>query len=254
MAFVRIASGDGVERWTIARAERGNALGTTVAAELSRALNGLATRLAGIRVLVIDAEPVVKGARRTWIAGGDLKELAAIESRDDARAYAASLAGFLDKLDELPIPVVMAVDGAAIGGGAELALGGDVRLAAAGSTWDFKQLRVGLTTGYASCARLVRMVGAARAQGLIFLGETVDCEEARRLGLAHRVGALGTLVSEVVEGLKGLSPEALAGQKALFRIAAGARDAAAELDVFAATWRNPRHAQFLAAFSGKGEP
>src|SRR5262249_1671849 len=146
---------DGVTRWTIARPERGNALGTTVAAELLGALADLGGDADTPRAVVLTAECVSKGSQRTWIAGGDLKELAAIASGREARAYAASLWAFIDGLAKLPMPVIVAVDGAAIGGGAELALAGDLRLATAASTLDFKQLRVGLATGYGSAKRLV---------------------------------------------------------------------------------------------------
>lgn len=251
MTFVRIEKTGPVERWTIDRPERGNALGTSVATELQAALVGFSGR-----ILVLGAAPVVKSARRTWIAGGDLKELAGIDTREAAAAYATSLAGFIDGLDALPVPVIVTVDGAAIGGGAELALAGDVRLATRAARWEFRQLRVGLATGYASAGRLVRMFGAARATGLVFLGETIESDEALKLGVTHRVveGAaeLEALTQSVVQDLLSLSPEALAAQKAMFRLAAPASGAAGEVARFAEIWRNPGHARFLDGFVGKG--
>lgn len=261
MTFVKITKRGLVERWTIARPERSNALGTVIAAELTAALAALTQSLSAPqapRVLVVGATPVVKGLRRTWIAGGDLKELTTLDTAASAHAYAASLAALINGLDELPIPVVMAVDGAAIGGGAEFAIGGDIRLATRSSSWAWKQLRVGLATGYASCARLVGLVGAARAQGLLFLGEVTSCDEALRLGLTHRLvddaESLAHLIETVTEDLCTLAPEALSAQKAMLRRAADAdrrTTTDAELALFAGIWRNPRHAEFLATFTGK---
>jgi enoyl-CoA hydratase/carnithine racemase len=260
MTFLQIKTENSVERWTIVRPERGNALGTTLASELTAALGALNAKPEKPRALVLTATPVVNGARRTWIAGGDLKELATLGSGTEARAYAASLAAFIDGLDELAVPVIVAVDGDAIGGGAELALAGDIRIATKASRWVWKQLRAGLATGYGSAGRLVRTVGRARAQGLLFLGETFGIEDALRYGVAHRAAddehGLAQLTDAVLAGLLQLAPEAIAAQKAMLQLAAkGSPDAAAgELALFAGLWRNPGHARFLAAFAAKAAP
>lgn len=255
MGFVGIVQQGEVERWTLCRPERMNALGPSLAGELAERVAELGARAAAgsvPRALVITAEPVVKGTNRIWIAGGDLKELAEIGDASEARRYAATLTRFLEALDELPLLVVIAVDGAAIGGGAELALGGDVRIATSASSLSFKQLRVGLATGYGGAQRLVDALGLSRAQGLVFLGETLDAATALELGLFHRVvpdlTGLDGLVSALVANV---GREAIAAQKAMLRLAVRAHPGAAqagELEIFERLWRNPAHAAFLDAF------
>lgn len=245
---------------TIDRPERGNALGTTIARELSAALAELPTKHAGIRALVLRATPVVKGSRRTWIAGGDLKELAQLGTRSEAEAYAKMLNAFCRQLDALPIPVIVAVDGAAIGGGAELALAGDLRLATEASSWEFKQLKVGLAAGYGTTRRLVELVGLARAQDLLFRCLRLDAAEALALGLVSQVlpdeAALDAAIAALCSELAELAPEALAAQKRMLKGAVSLHPGAAagaELDAFGAIWRNPAHAKFLDSFSARRE-
>jgi enoyl-CoA hydratase/carnithine racemase len=206
---------------------------------------------------------VVKGERRTWIAGGDLKELASVGGAAAAAAYGDAVRRFCRGLDALPQVVVVAVDGAAIGGGAELALAGDLRLATAASTLEFRQLKVGLATGYGTTQRLVQLVGLGRAQDLLLRTRIVDAAEAVRLGLLTEAyatpAALWEAVERLVTDVAGLAPEAVRAQKAMLRAAAtlhpGAAGAA-ELEAFAAAWGNPTHAAFLAAFAaprGRGK-
>ena len=242
--------------WRIARPDRLNGIGTTLAAELAGALAELKARPKLPTALVLTATPVVKGPRRTWLAGGDLKELQELKTGTEARRYAVALSDFLSGLDELPIPVVVAVDGAAIGGGAELALGGDVRLATSASSWEFKQLRVGLATGYGSARRLVELVGLGKAQGLLYRGATVSASEALNLGLVHQVvadeGALREACRTVSAEFALLGPETLAAQKRMFWHATHSHPGAAraaEAELFTKLWLNPAHARFLAAFN-----
>ncbi len=259
MGFVGIVQQGNIERWTLCRPERMNALGTSLAGELSECVAELGVRAAAgsaPRALVITAEPVLKGPNRIWVAGGDLKELDEIDSAEGAQRYAAMLTNLLEAFDELPLLVVIAVDGAAIGGGAELALGGDLRIATSASSLSFKQLRVGLATGYGGAKRLVDAIGLSRAQRLVFLGETLDAQTALNFGLFHRVvpdlSGLDALVTALVAEV---GRESVAAQKAMFRLAVRAHPGAAqagELEIFGRLWRNPGHAAFLQGFGEKG--
>lgn len=250
--------GASVATWRINRRERGNALGTTLAQELQAALGDLMCRPSPPRAIVLTASPVVKGVQRTWIAGGDLKELATLGSQDDGEAYALALSTFLSGLDELPIPVVMAIDGDAIGGGAELALGGDVRLATSSSRLVFKQLAVGLATGYGGARRLVELVGLARAQDLIYGTRTIDAAEALGMGLVNEVwpdaAALQTAVDARLATLLAIEPRAFATQKRMFWHATRSHPGTSrevETRLFRELWGNPTHRRFLTAFVGK---
>jgi enoyl-CoA hydratase/carnithine racemase len=249
--------------WCISRRERGNSLGVTVAAELTARMRDLQTSLRKEgdrpRSLTILAEPrrntANAGTSSTWIGGGDLKELAELRDSQAPKEYAASLSRLCQELMILPIPVFAAIDGDAIGGGAELAIAADLRLMTAASTLNFKQQRVGLATGYGTCVRLVQLVGLGKAQEILLTAKNVEAKEALTLGLAHRVADDSSELYDALGGMRDLlasfSPEAVAAQKNMLHnavnLAPGAA-AAEELRLFAKIWRNPLHASVLARF------
>ncbi|MEY4632035.1 MAG: hypothetical protein RIQ81_2155 [Pseudomonadota bacterium] len=266
MSFVHVKEEGNVETWTISRPERFNALGTTLARELNARVDDLHRRIVNwqadpdnnplpIRALVIKATPSRRGRSPVWIAGGDLKELAALTAREEGRNYAAMLSRFCRCMEELPIPVIAQIHGAAIGGGAELALAADLRFGSKMTRLEFRQLRVGLATGYGGTKRLVNLVGKAQAQRLIFLGGDILADECLRLGLLHHVATdeiqLDEIVSQTLRELTNLEPRALAAQKEMFRIASDAHPGAAyaaELELFGKIWMNPSHKSYLSAF------
>lgn len=258
-SFLKIREQGAYLEWRIERPERLNGIGTTLARELAQALAELKRGGALPRALVLTATPVAKGARRTWIAGGDLKELAELATGADARAYAVSLSAFVQGLEELPSPVITAVDGAAIGGGAELALAGDLRIATVASSFEFKQLKVGLATGYGGARRLVELIGLGKAQGLLYRSATVSSAEALDLGLVHEVvrddRELEARCDEVASQLAALSPQALSAQKTMLWHAVRSHPGAAraaEAELFTRLWRNPEHQRFLSDFNQGG--
>jgi enoyl-CoA hydratase/carnithine racemase len=241
--------------WRLARPERGNGLGTTLAAELLKACDAL--RDVSARVLVLTAVPLVKDGRATWIAGGDLKELAKLADQDSAEEYAGMLGRVCAALSALAIPVIAAIDGAAIGGGAELALWCDERLMTARSSLEFKQLKVGLACGYGTTKRLCDLVGLAKAQNLVYRCMTLSAMDARNAGLCAEVveGAqdLQASVDAAVARWQALSPRAIAAQKAMFWNAANGHPGTArlaELQLFRGAWGNPQHRAFLERFKG----
>ena len=136
---------------------------------------------------MITAAPVEKPKGALWIAGGDLIELAALQDKTEGRRYAGMMSEALRLLRRSGRLVITAVDGAAIGGGAELALAGDIRLATERSYFEFKQLRAGLATGYGSARRLVDLIGLARSERLLYFCEKISAAEAAQLGLVHRL-------------------------------------------------------------------
>ncbi|MEV8517206.1 enoyl-CoA hydratase-related protein [Dactylosporangium sp. NPDC051484] len=133
-----------------------------------------------------DLGAVVIGGTRYFAAGDDIKEMASFE-----RGYAVQ---GLERISEavaavaaIPVPVVAAVTGFALGGGCELALAADFRVAGVGSTWGLPEVHLGLIPGGGGTQRLPRLVGTARAKRMIYLGETIDGTEAVSWGLADEV-------------------------------------------------------------------
>lgn len=238
-------------RWHLARPERRNALGTTMAQALLDALVSLQTKTPdGIRAIVITADRMESARRAIWIAGGDLKELAALNTPNQVLSYAKTMRTFCQALEQIPLPVVAFVDGAAIGGGAELAMAADIRIATHDSTLEWKQLKVGLSTGYGGGTRLVELVGKAHAQRLLYFCETVSATEATNLGLFHHLVASLDGCLDLVSGLEAVDPEAFAAQKRILHLSTSTppgNSAWADY-IFQSIWRNPGHSKGLDDF------
>lgn len=241
------------QRWHISRPERLNALGTTLAKELQDTLELTRAGLPReIRAIVITAETVTKGDKAIWIAGGDLLELSELRDRKDGGEYARMMRTFCEGLEKLEIPVITIVDGAAIGGGAELALFGDVRFATIRSAFEFKQLKLGLVTGYGSANRLIALVGKSKAQALLYFSQAMDAQTAYHEGLIHQLISSASLddISQAILPIICLEPDAIAAQKKMFRLATTQPTAETNWadEIFESIWMNPTHAKSLAAF------
>jgi enoyl-CoA hydratase/carnithine racemase len=190
-----------------------------------------------------------------WIAGGDLIELAAIADKEQAAAYAKSMIEICLGLESLPIPVICAIDGQAIGGGVELALAADLRIASASAQFEFKQLKVGLATGYGGASRLSSLLGLSRAKGLLMLTEKLKAHDALAIGLIHKLVSdkrINDGIQALVDDLLALNANALAVQKKMLHFS---RDMSfqncqeQEFSFFQKLWRNPSHSAFLDQFS-----
>ncbi len=183
---------DGVAVITVDRQDALNALNDEVLTELAIAFE-MAEADLEVRALVLT------GAGRAFVAGADI---AALQRLGDTFAgREASLAGqdLTNTLAALPIPTIAAINGFALGGGLELALAADLRVAAPGARLGLPEVGLGLIPGYGGTQRLPRLIGQGRALDLIFTGRHVDAEEALAMGLVNRV------VDDALEGAKELA-------------------------------------------------
>jgi enoyl-CoA hydratase len=241
------------QNWHIARPERLNALGTTICCELNTALDLARTDLPkDVRAIVITAETVVRNENAYWIAGGDLIELSQLNSKSKGRGYAESMRCFCQGLETLSLPIFTVVDGIAIGGGAELAIAGDIRFATSRSIFEFRQLKVGLPTGYGAATRLVELVGKSQAQRLLYFCSSLDSQACLDLGLIHSLissTSLDDIGSKILPILQ-LEPRAFAAQKKMLRLATSQMtgDQKWADDIFESAWMNQTHSQILANF------
>jgi enoyl-CoA hydratase len=175
---------------TIDRQEALNALNQDVLFELGLVFE-LAAADSAVRALVLT------GAGRAFVAGADIAAL-----RDLGDAFAGretSLGGqeVANTLASLPFPTVAAINGFALGGGLELALAADLRVAATSARLGLPEVGLGLIPGFGGTQRLPRLIGVGRALDLILTGRHVQAEEALQLGLVNRVAddALATAVA-----------------------------------------------------------
>ena len=129
---------------------------------------------------------VVYGGERVFAAGADIKEMQGMSYTDMVERGGALQAAFT-AVARIPKPVVAAVTGYALGGGCELALCADIRIAAENAKFGQPEILLGLIPGAGGTQRLARLVGPSRAKELIFTGRQVRAEEALRIGLADQV-------------------------------------------------------------------
>lgn len=139
---------------------------------------------------------ILTGAgEKAFIAGGDIGHLGTLDV-DGAREFALLAQAVIDKLESFPKPVIAAINGYALGGGCELAMGCDLRIAADSAKFGQPEVKLGIIPGFAGTQRLARLVGKGKAKELVFTGEMIDADEACRIGLVNRVVAKDQLLDE----------------------------------------------------------
>ncbi|GLH73924.1 enoyl-CoA hydratase [Geothrix limicola] len=166
------------------RPEAKNALGRRLMEEFRRALAELRSDSA-VRVVVLHSR--VPGV---FCAGADLKERAAM-SPAETTAFVHGLRSAFTEVEDLPMPVIAVLEGAAFGGGLELALAADLRVAGAEAKLGLVETSLAIIPGAGGTQRLPRLIGAARAKELIFTARRIGAEEAERIGLVDRVAPAG---------------------------------------------------------------
>lgn len=213
MTRVRVARSEGVGRITLARPEKRNALDRQMADEIAQALESLASE-PETRVILIDAEG------EDFCAGADLDALESLldadreAQLDDARA----LGRVFTSIRQLPIPVVAAVRGRALAGGAGLATACDIVLAHPNATFAYPEVRIGFMPAMVMTI-LRRIIPERQAFDLAITGRSVTAGEAEKLGLVSRVLAgeqFGSQVDEICQTIAKSPPEAVRRTKKLF--------------------------------------
>ena len=230
----------GVATIAIDRPQARNAMNLATMRSLGRALEGAQSKRA--RVLVI------RGAGdKAFCAGGDLKELEHMRSAEQAAQMARTMRTTLDRLNVLRMPVIAALNGDALGGGAELALACDFRVAAAHARIGFPQVNLGLIPAWGAPERLAALLGRARAMHILLTGKALTAEEAMRAGLVEEVvpnDRFDARVQELSEGIAGAPPAAVAGIKRSVDSVRPQRNpdlAETAIAEFARTWAAPAH-------------
>ena len=169
---------DGLAVLTIDRPHARNAIALDTMDQLEKALDAAA----GARALVI------KGAGdRAFVSGGDLKELSTLRTEEDASAMAKRMRSICDQLAGFPAPVIAALNGHAFGGGAEVAVAADIRVAADDIKIAFNQVELEIMPAWGGAERLATLVGKGRALLLAGSGTTLTAVEAERIGLVDLV-------------------------------------------------------------------
>ncbi|MGC7872845.1 enoyl-CoA hydratase/isomerase family protein [Desulfosporosinus sp. SYSU MS00001] len=156
-----------------------NALNSQVFNELAEAAENLSID-DSVRAVIIT------GGDKVFAAGADIKEMALLGAVGVATGLRPSKIAF-ERLENMPKPVIAAINGYALGGGCELTLAADVRIAGDNAQFGLPEIKLGILPGGGGTQRLPRLIGAGKAKELIFSGDLINAEEALRVGLVNKV-------------------------------------------------------------------
>jgi enoyl-CoA hydratase len=183
---------DQIATITFNRPKALNALNSALFSELSDALDKIAEN-EDIRCLILTG-----AGEKAFVAGADITELAVL-SPLQGKLFSEKGQRVIAKFEELPIPVIAAVNGFALGGGLEIALGADFVYASENAKFGLPEINLGVIPGFGGTQRLSRLIGKNLAKEMIFTGKMISAKEAREKGIVNRVFSGETLMEETVK-------------------------------------------------------
>jgi enoyl-CoA hydratase/carnithine racemase len=202
-----------------------------------------------VRAIIITGE-----GTDVFVAGGDLRDFDTLSKQPVGAQQVLDMGSTMNALEHCSVPVIAAVQGAALGGGCELTLACDLVVAEQHATFSFRQAAMGLSTGWGGGSRLVERVGPMRAAQLLLLGAKVDAQRALELGLVADVVAPGTSLDRAVAWTERIARLPRASVAGIKRMLCDVRrehrgDALRmEAEVFASLWGQPDHLAAMDTF------
>lgn len=188
--YIKIEQKEAVTVLTISAPKSLNALNSTVLQELGDAVSNLAP---GTRALIITGD-----GEKSFVAGADISEMANLNV-PQGQTFGNRGAMVFRKIETLPIPVIAAVNGFALGGGCELAMACDIRICSENAKFGQPEVGLGIIPGFSGTVRLARLVGMGMAKQLIFTGKAIKANEALRIGLVNEVVPQAELMDKAME-------------------------------------------------------
>ena len=249
---LRVVREGSVVVWRLDRPHTRNALDWTSFAALEGAIAQAAAD-PSLRAVVLTGEG------STFASGGDLHEFRAVSTPEQAGQLADAGRSVCQGIARLRVPVIAAIGGPAVGGGVELALACDVRIADPKATLCLRQSRLAVTTAWGVLPKLVATVGHGTASRLLLTGQKVDAFEALRLGLVDFVAERDACVATAfawAEDIAQGAPAAIAELKGLLRESLTARAGVdvRERESFVRTWTSSDHREAVEAFFARRTP
>jgi enoyl-CoA hydratase len=250
--FVKVEREGSIATLTIDRQDKLNAISPQVVEEIGQSL------------LELESEPpsaiVVMGAgEKAFVAGADIAEMSQM-SATEAKRFAEIGHAAMALLDRSPVPTIAAVNGFALGGGCEIALACDMRIAAENAMFGFPEVGLGILPGMGGTQRLPRLIGPGLASELLFSARRIEAAEAKEMGLVNRVVAQG----EALNAGQQLATEISKNGPLAVRYAKAAANKALDVDLvsgleyeadqFALLFSTEDALEGMSAFSEKRKP
>lgn len=185
MKYIQVEPQEDIATIRINRPEALNAMNTDVISELSRAIDIVGVD-DSIKVVIITG-----AGDRSFCAGADISYMVDIDPMT-AERYASAAQSVLNKIEKLEKPVLAAVNGFALGGGCELAMVCDLRIASSNAKLGQPEVTIGIPPGWGGTQRLMRIVGPAKAKEMVFTGKMITADEAFQIGLVNKVVSLNS--------------------------------------------------------------
>jgi enoyl-CoA hydratase len=217
--YVGVEREGGVAILTIDRQEKLNALDLQVTEEIGQAL--LELEAEGPRAIIVTG-----AGERSFVAGADIAAMSAMNPLE-AKRFSEIGHAAMALLDRSPVPTIAAIGGYALGGGCEVALACDIRIAAENATFGFPEVTLGILPGMGGTQRLPRLVGPALAKELIFTGRSIGAKEAHEIGLVNRVVPQG----EALKAAREIAAQIAANGPLAVRHAKSATNRALDVDL-----------------------
>ncbi len=186
MALVNYEVKEAIGIITINRPEALNALNSSVLDELNAVLDGVDQQT--IRCLILTG-----AGEKSFVAGADIGEMSTL-TKAEGEAFGKKGNDLFRKLETFPIPVIAAVNGFALGGGCEIAMSCDFRIAAETAMFGQPEVGLGITPGFGGTQRLARLIGPGMAKQLIYTARNIKADEALRVGLVNQIVPLEELL------------------------------------------------------------
>ena len=210
--ILKIEISEGIALVTINRPEALNALNTRFFQEMDDVINTISAN-SDVKVMVIT------GAGKAFVAGADIAEMVN-KNMAEGTTFSKTGQNTFRSLEKMEIPVIAAINGFALGGGLELAMGCDFRIASTKAKFGQPEVSLGLIPGYAATQRLSRLVGLGDALYLLTSAEMIGAEDALRIGLVQKVVEPEALMEEVMKIARTIAkkgPQAVKKVKAVTR-------------------------------------
>ena len=197
---------------------------------------------------------------KTFLSGGDLKEFQHLETMEEARQMISTMKEVTDLLAGFPWPVIAAVNGLAVGGGCETAVACDFRIASHSAKLGYRQITLGIISGWGGGPRLVHLLGKGRALRLMATGDLLSAEEALRIGLVDQVVPPDQVMPSALVLARRIAenaPLAVRAYKRLVQMTVRVPLEAAlefETELFGPVWVSEDHEECVRAFFEKRKP